>query len=403
MPDQQNRNARTSPLMTIFKLVGLLYLYNIARNSEFLNRSANAFQNGLDIIFPPKPQNYKSLENEEFCEQTQKNTYEKRDSLFLPDSTKRITESKISPEEALSTENFFGGSAMHVNIMNQYYKAALSILEKFPTKREEILNQKDFNGRTPLHLALEVGAPEAVISNLLTRENILIADKEGITPFMLAARGLDRETMTKIFETIPESNLREAVEQKDKNGRTALDWNKMSKEEMIKRFHKFEMDGTRDSEYCTGSLFFSDIYSFLSSPTFSDEAKKVFEEVGLEIGANFWASQEYVGIKATKDNAQKLIRFANEDSVEANNARQKLSDFWFQSSDKNSDFWRYISEQAARVEPNLSGISLVDRYKENQKNIFELLQTCKPRENSEIILTESQQLRSPKKIMEESR
>ncbi len=390
MPGQQNQNVIYGSFV---KIIGLYLLWKLLTNSAIKHQISNFEGNALSLLDFEGLKNPQFIENQEACVKTPIEISLGQKGFVFPDEVGRIYNSTLPVDEALKTEKTFGGSAMHLNIMNHFYEAALAILEKFPKAREELLDQPDKNGRTPLHLALEIGAPESVITKLLTEKNILMADKDGITPFMLSARGLSREGMAKILETIPKDQFQEAIDQKDDKGRTVIEWNKMPKEEMIERFHGFEMDGTRDAEYCTSSLFFSDVYPFLASPTFSNKAKATFRSVGLESGTSYFAGQEYVGIKATKENVQKLISYANEDSIETNKARKELSDFWFKSSNADSAFWRYIGEQTTKIGPNLSGISLVDRYAENQKTTLELLQTCQPKQNSCIEIREAEQLK----------
>lgn len=313
-------------------------------------------------------------QDEKYCESTSvESAYSAQYNLvFAPEHVIRDNQKYF--ESILSNrDKKFDGNALHMNLMNHYYDTTLNILKTFPQQRDLLLNAKDKNGRTPLHLALEIGAPKEFISQLLTAENVVISDKDGITPIMLGARGsVDGRLMQQMIEMIPQDKRESVLQQKDVQGRAAQDWNKMSKDELIGRLKEFRVDGKRDEKYCTGGLFYAHQHSYLSAPT-SSGAKEVIEKAGLEVGITYRLDGEYPSIAATKENVEKLRRYATDETKEAKAARELLSDFWWKSSDGKSDFWKSVADEMNSIESSLSGVSIVDSFLQNQADLSKLI------------------------------
>lgn len=374
---QNNQGKKVGSFTTLLlKLTGLMAIYVAVRNSNFLPRTQTALDNLVQSLTPSHsltPQ----IENQEVCIATPSRLdrgSEIPQHLFLTPSDKILLH-KAELEKTLSLKDSeFGGNALHINLINHNYYDALTIINSYPNYRDQLLNQQDKNGRTPLHLALEAGAPPEIISQILTPENVAIVDKDGVTPIMLAMRGaVDVELMRKMIRMIPQDKQTSVLQQKDNQGLAERDWNQMPREELLKRFANFEVDGTRDEKYCTSSLFFNDKNSYLATPTFSDKAAEVIGEAGLEVGSNYWVGEEYKAIKATKENVRKLKTIATEETLEAQEARKELSSFWWQNSSKEAPLWEYIGTEMDKIYDELSGISLVDRFLENQKNLAKLI------------------------------
>jgi hypothetical protein len=400
----QNRRQQFSVLGFLRKIFSIAIIVSIAdlvfTRGKNIIRSRNAFENLTNSLNQKLSLTTPHIENEEkLCAKTpqfDRSPYNP-EHLFLTREEKILDHKERLRNKVLERNEF--GNAMHVNIMNHSYKDSLAILNIYPEYRDELLDMTDGNNRTPLHLALEIGAPTEIISQILTTKNIAIPDKDGITPIMLAMRGaVDVDLMREMIKMIPQDEQKLILQQKDNQGRKARDWNKMSKEEMLERFKSFEVDATRDDKYCTSSLFHGDKHSYLATPTFSDKAGDVIKKAGLERGSNYWVAEEYNAIKATKENVKKLKSIATEDTIEAQEARKELSSFWWQSSQKEAPIWQYIGHEMDKIYENFSGISLVDRILQNQKSLAELIEykkvkvTSAEKLNNEITTTQNNEL-----------
>lgn len=267
----------------------------------------------------------------------------------------------------------FNGAAMHTNIANHDYKSAITILKRFPALHDEILNDVDVNNRTPLHLALEVGAPAHVLLKLITPKNVMMADKNRVTPLMLAARGADPSVTDAIIKAIGTARMQKALSAQDKSGNTVYDWNKLQTKTLNKQFENIEVDGSKSANYCSNSLFNPGEYIFLFEGN-NPKTKDAYNTVGLEVGTSYIDGKPNFSIKATHANAERLLEIANGSSKDINLARNKLAKAWGVSNDRNNKFWRYIASEVQKVMPELSQISLSERYVDRQEENLEILE-----------------------------
>ncbi len=272
----------------------------------------------------------------------------------------------------------YESTALHLNIINHNYEEALDLLNTYPKRAAELLEAVDVNGKTPLSLALEAGAPEEFILRMLTPKTVLMADKLGVTPLMLASRGTGVQVIEKMLEMIPQDKIAESLSQTDFRGNSVFQWNIKSKDFINDRFSLFKIDGTKSENYCSNSLFRNGRYHFLyatGSQIISDpkQIAACFEEVGLEIGKNYLSETAYVSIAATKSNSERLLELATGQTADIIADREKLSLVLWKSNNPNSDFWQLIQKEMREVLTKISEVSLVDRYVSNQPLIREVL------------------------------
>lgn len=195
-------------------------------------------------------------------------------------------------------------------------------------------------------------------------------DFQGVTPLMLSARGAAPFITEMIISAIGPQGMAQMSRQERFE---VMQWNNARKEELEWRFSAFEMDPGKDENACTSSFFWGSKYRFLGSPSFPEETKAIYEEVGLEVGVSYKGGQPTVGIKATRRNAQILLDYAAGHSEAAVAGRKKLSTLWWQSSDPQSGFWRYIATEMQKVEGRLSGVGHAERYLMRQAANAEVL------------------------------
>lgn len=271
-----------------------------------------------------------------------------------------------------SKDASFNGSHLHTNLANHHYQAVDNALYIFKQRfSREMLEDRDINGRTPLHLAMEVGAPSSVILNLLTSGNVMMADNKGVTPLMLAVRGEDTALTSAILKLIGKDRIAAALSAQDNEGRKARDWNKMPKEALMARYTQVEVDGAKDEKYCSNSLFAGSKYHYLYFPSFAVSKlalinRIVFHSIGIETGSHYMHGFANMAMVASKDNIRKLIDIATLDSDYAVTARKRLAFLWGQSADKESTIWKYIHQELAPIEARLTGRSLVAAHENRQ-------------------------------------
>jgi hypothetical protein len=216
----QNRRQQSDVFGFLKKIFFITAIARVAdlvfMGGKGITRSSNAFENLTNSLNQKLSLTTPHIENEEkLCVKTPNldRSPSNPEHLFLT-SEQKILDHKERLRNKVLYKNKFG-NALHVNIMNHHYQDSLAILNIYPEYKDELLDTTDGNNRTPLHLALEIGAPTEIISQILTTKNIAIPDKDGITPIMLAMRGaVDVELMKKMIKMIPQEEQKLILQKK---------------------------------------------------------------------------------------------------------------------------------------------------------------------------------------------
>lgn len=265
-------------------------------------------------------------------------------------------------------------TAINALLANNDYEAVSYILNTVSKEsKERLLTMVDMHENTALLLALELGAPSDVIKTLVTEKSVVIANN-GITPLMLAMRGMAPAVTSAIIAAIGPDRMEQATKERDAHGNTADRWSTINRGQLLSRFSRVEMDGEKDENSCRNSFFSLSKYGFLASPINPEESQKAYKNVRLEVGTNYRGGMmPQISIRATKRNAEKLFSYATEASKEATDARRTLSQLWGQSEDKECHFWKYIAKEMQPIASQLSGTSNVERFLTNQADNRRLL------------------------------
>jgi hypothetical protein len=214
----------------------------------------------------------------------------------------------------------FCNTALHYKIVNNNYDAIPGLLRHFSKLSSKMLTAQDSNGCTPLLLAMKVGAPPVLIIQMITPENAVMADKKGVTPLMLASRGMHTSIMEALITTIGSEKIQAALSAKDKDGGTVEDWNKASSKMLRKNFRDVTVDSTKAYNHqfnllFTGTALFDNTCVKQSDGKAVAAFKKRYN--GFELGIGYAENQPIIGLKATRKNIRLLDKVIDKSQQDA--------------------------------------------------------------------------------------
>lgn len=283
----------------------------------------------------------------------------------------------------------FKNTAAHYAIVNHEYKKLFWLFKTFPTHKAEMIKEQDANGCNLLVIAGKVAAPSIALRELINKDTAVMANNEGETPLMRAALGQDPKVLKKLLKAIGKDRIHHELKRQDSKGRTVADWNKMNGDQIWEEFSRLYVDAHKAANHC-----FNALTRYSEHLTLID--KDLHEAVvnsGLEVTFTQQEEASYTSLRATKENAKKLLEIATVKGPSANRIRRD----WTQllkpdliTSDKTNTkkaitkYWKGIKKEMGQLLAHpISSESLMNVYLGNQLENRRLIQEFADAANTE--------------------
>lgn len=358
----QPRNI-SKPLLI---LSAILAIFGVG--SKLFGRTDKPFADDIleDCFQPPK--NFVTCElsnvNKLSIDQCSTESLEILPKSVLPDPIKSFSESFSDGRPGLEIN-----TPINAHLANHRYRLVSFLFKKFPEKNTQMLTTKDGNGCTPLLLALKLGAPSGILRTLISQDSALIADNEGITPLMLASRGVDPKVTQMLLKAIGTDFIQDELQRQDSRGRTVADWGKMDLFAIYDEFMKVEVDPQKSANSCFNTLHFPFPFGSQGKGMFNNNDVDEVKEAGFQIGPMVAQGIRYASFLATKHNVDKLLEISSDKGPSANRIREVLAKFfWPEVSDqtKINKYWKEIRKEMGQLKNQISSHRLLHVYGWNQ-------------------------------------
>ncbi len=288
-----------------------------------------------------------------------------------PEHLKRLKAQGHAIDAQFALQNTF----LHYRVINHNYRIARTLfLSLSPEEKKRISIAKDANGRTALHLGLAIAAPGKMQRLLMTPENVMLADAEGVTPLMLAASGFtNSETTQHLLHMIGKKRLAQALAAKDKQGRSVYDYGNLSKQTIMANLQDLIIDPNKAHNHCFNS--FNREERPICAQTKED--KKLLGSI-FDLGRTQFRGEPAMCVTATQKNLEtfRSLPYTNQPLYEK--FKQTMNDGFFSDYNANSksQIWDIYGYDAKfLLDKGISNVSLIDEVMNRRTDNLNLIKT----------------------------